>query len=382
MKGSIRALSLLLFFIALRAGAQPVQLSVGTDSACAAGFVEVPVTAAHFTGVAGFTLLIRFDTAAAGFDSVLWVHPLLDDTTLWGLHPFMDSVLSITWINFSNGSGINLPHGDTLFWLRFFLKAGSTALEVVLSPISAAYPDYSEFLNASVVALPLNASNGSLSLLSPPPILVEPQPAEVCLGDTAFFSVQSPQATTFQWQSAPLPGGPWSAVGAGTSGGQTSQLQVPGSASAWYRCIVSAECSDTSLAVQGLVNPLPNPSLSVDTTILAGQQAYLSAGGGVAYQWSHGTTTAQDTVTPLLTTAYSVTVTDGNGCSAADSGVVVVQNLPTVTLTLGNAVGCADTVLVPVIAQGLDSVAAMSLIIQIDTSQLNIASRLGLAMSG
>lgn len=56
--------------------------------------------------------------------------------------------------------------------------------------------------------------------------------------------------------------------------------------------------------------------------------------GSLAYQWSNGIATASQTISPVSSTSYSVTVTDSLGCTAVDS-VVVTVNIPA-TLFIGN----------------------------------------------
>ncbi|MFK8163800.1 MAG: hypothetical protein AB8H12_15245 [Lewinella sp.] len=67
----------------------------------------------------------------------------------------------------------------------------------------------------------------------------------------------------------------------------------------------------------------------VDLSCLAGESVMLTAdllGGtpGYSYQWSTGETSQSITVSPSVTTTYSVFVTDANGCSAEAQGTVTV----------------------------------------------------------
>jgi uncharacterized repeat protein (TIGR01451 family) len=101
---------------------------------------------------------------------------------------------------------------------------------------------------------------------------------------------------------------------------------------------VSGCVSTTSAIVT--VNPLPIASLTASTglstaTICAGQSVSLTASGGSSYSFSNGTnnTTGLLTVSPTITTTYSVTVTNSSGCSSITSATVTVNPLPIPALT-------------------------------------------------
>ncbi len=68
-----------------------------------------------------------------------------------------------------------------------------------------------------------------------------------------------------------------------------------------------------------------------DTSICLGGSATLTATGGTSFAWSTGETTQSISVSPLINTAYLVTVTDV--CSDVDTVVVIVNPLPVVSAT-------------------------------------------------
>ncbi|HLP20705.1 MAG TPA: choice-of-anchor Q domain-containing protein [Chitinophagales bacterium] len=75
---------------------------------------------------------------------------------------------------------------------------------------------------------------------------------------------------------------------------------------------------------------VPNPLVSLvvtaaDDTICEGQGTVVTAAGNVSYVWSNSVTTASQTVTPAVSTTYSVTATNALGCVATDSVAVVVE---------------------------------------------------------
>ena len=99
------------------------------------------------------------------------------------------------------------------------------------------------------------------------------------------------------------------------------------------------------------VNPLPTATISGNTTFCEGSNTTLTATGGATYLWNDGSTTSS--VTVANGGAYSVTVTDANGCSNTASAVVTANPLPNITIS-GNTAFCegSSTVLT---AQGGNS---------------------------
>ena len=81
-----------------------------------------------------------------------------------------------------------------------------------------------------------------------------------------------------------------------------------------------------------IVNANPVPTITGVTSICQGQSSTLNAGPGYsAYVWSTGINTQTLSVNTAGT--YSVTVTDANGCVGNTSQPIVVNSLPTPTVT-------------------------------------------------
>lgn len=83
-------------------------------------------------------------------------------------------------------------------------------------------------------------------------------------------------------------------------------------------------CTGTGSATIGFLNPAPVVNLGADTSICEGSSIMLDAGNpGSTFAWSGGENTQSITVD--ATGAYSVMVTDGNGCSSTDTISVDVR---------------------------------------------------------
>ncbi len=81
------------------------------------------------------------------------------------------------------------------------------------------------------------------------------------------------------------------------------------------------------------VNPLPTANAGADQTICEGTTASLVATGGNSYTWSNGQNTASIAVMPTMTTTYTVTVTDANGCTNTDNVIITVNSVTIPTIT-------------------------------------------------
>ncbi|MFH2094078.1 MAG: gliding motility-associated C-terminal domain-containing protein [Bacteroidota bacterium] len=82
------------------------------------------------------------------------------------------------------------------------------------------------------------------------------------------------------------------------------------------------------------VNPLPNITITGDTSLCQGESTTLTASGGDTYSWSTTETTTSITATPMTTTVYSVTVTNTTtGCTNTLSQTVHVNTIPVITFS-------------------------------------------------
>ncbi len=79
------------------------------------------------------------------------------------------------------------------------------------------------------------------------------------------------------------------------------------------------------------INTLPTPSISGTLQFCTGNNTSINAGAGYSsYQWNNGSLSASLNVSSAGT--YTVTVTNGNGCTGSSSVNVVMNNLPVPTI--------------------------------------------------
>ena len=146
-------------------------------------------------------------------------------------------------------------------------------------------------------------------------------PDTICAGDLVSLSSNPTGGTgvySFSWSSNP--------TGFTCISMDTSDSPV---VTTTYYITVDDGFSTYNDSLTVTVNPLPTANAGVDISICLNDCTNLTASGGVSYQWSTGDITATINVCPNITTSYSVTVTDPNGCTDSDEVTVTVWPLPT-----------------------------------------------------
>ena len=143
----------------------------------------------------------------------------------------------------------------------------------------------------------------------PLPIITPSGTSEICDGDNLVLNAGGGYSV-YNWSNS--------------TNGQTTNVTQAGS----YNVIVTtaAGCSGTSPAVQVVVNLPPVVDLGADTIICTASSLTLDAGNtGSSYSWS--TLEILQAITVTTTGAYTVQVTDQNGCIGFDDISVTVSNL-------------------------------------------------------
>lgn len=88
------------------------------------------------------------------------------------------------------------------------------------------------------------------------------------------------------------------------------------------------------------VLPAPNVVISGNNNMCDNAQEVLTASGADTYIWNTGATTSSITITPTVTTIYTVTGTDAIGCIATKSYTMNVQPSPTVQVSGSTVAVC------------------------------------------
>lgn len=118
----------------------------------------------------------------------------------------------------------------------------------------------------------------------------------------------------------------------GTGDVYTPTLSAVGSEFYYITAEVNG-CTSSATLVEVTINALPTiTATSTATTVCEGDLITLSGAGGISYTWDNGVTDGT-AFAPAATAAYTVTGTDANGCTNTDVITVLVNPLPTVTMT-------------------------------------------------
>ncbi|HRI26516.1 MAG TPA: PKD domain-containing protein [Chitinophagales bacterium] len=117
--------------------------------------------------------------------------------------------------------------------------------------------------------------------------------------------------------------GIWTANPAGLSinpvnGIVTPNASLPGTYTVTNFIAASGACPQAVAGATITIYALPTANAGTDQSICDGQNATLTASGGLSYQWGNGMQGQSITVSPNQNTGYAVTVTDANSCTAAD----------------------------------------------------------------
>lgn len=163
----------------------------------------------------------------------------------------------------------------------------------------------------TVIVTDMNGCEASADVtvnVNPLPVADAGNDVSVCDGDCATLTATG--GVSYLW----------------SDGQSTASINVcPAATTTYVVTVTDANGCENTDEVTVTVNPLPVASAGADAYICLGDCATLTASGGVDYLWSTGDTTQDITVCPTDSTLYAVTVTDANGCSAADEVEVIVN---------------------------------------------------------
>ncbi|CDF79988.1 PKD domain-containing protein, partial [Formosa agariphila KMM 3901] len=129
----------------------------------------------------------------------------------------------------------------------------------------------------------------------------------ICEGETVTLTASG--GTSYKW----------------SNGSTSSSISVSPHTTTTYSVDVSEDGVSDTAEVTVNVNALPVANAGIDQTIEDGETVTLSASGGTGYLWSSGETTKNITVSPNVTTIYTVTVYNASGCSSTDDIMVTVE---------------------------------------------------------
>jgi hypothetical protein len=210
-------------------------------------------------------------------------------------------------------------------WQEFYSiwnSGANTTAQICMTNINTQYYG-NDFAVDDISFTPLCPVSSTVTLtVAPNPVPVATSNGPVCSGENIELSATN--GDTYAWSG---PNG-FTGTGSPTINGVTTAADGPYTVTA----TTAAGCTGTA-TVNVMVGTVPTPSVDADTTLCEGASLTLTAGGGSAYAWSNGATTAVITVTPNTTTTYVVTISDPSGCSITDTVVVTVIPAGTISVS-------------------------------------------------
>jgi gliding motility-associated-like protein len=168
-----------------------------------------------------------------------------------------------------------------------------------------------------------NTATRSITVTPLPTLTVNVSNAVICNGNSTSLTASG--ASTYTW-----------------SNGIANGASFSPSVTASYTVTATSAAGCTNTAVRTVtVNALPTVSSTVTNSVICNGQSTTLTGTGTAstYTWT-GSVTNGVAFFPSLTNSYTVTGTDGNGCSNTSVRSVTVNPLPTVLSTTTGSVIC------------------------------------------
>jgi hypothetical protein len=242
------------------------------------------------------------------------------------------------WQNATNYPIIRLTSGTNVYYARSY-NWNSTCV------MTGNLPDTTYFTlqagmpagNYSLVVIANGIASDTIGItISFPSLSSTLNPPAIC--SNTLFTYTPTSATlgaTFTWTRAAVAGisNPAIIIPQTTDPNEVLINTTSNPISVVYLYVTSANgCSGTD-SVTVVVNPAFT-SISGTSSICLGDSTTLTASGGTSYVWNTSDTTVSITVSPVITTIYSVTSTNSTGCpGGTDSIEVTVNPLPVVDFT-------------------------------------------------
>jgi hypothetical protein len=238
------------------------------------------------------------------------------------------------------GSSVTLSvtaGGDAPFsyqWYSGVTPVGINSSTLTVSPAASA----SYWVNVSNSCSSTASNVATVTVCNPPSIVQQPQSQTVPAGSSVTLGVTANGSSPFTYQ--------WYQGASGTTttpvGNNSSTLTVAPAAATSYWVNVSNSCGSAAsgTAVVSVCNPPSIVTQPVSQTVNAGTSVTLSVtadgSGPFSYQWYQagtpiGVNSSTLTVTPAVTTSYSVSVSNSCAPILSNTAIVTVCGPPAIT---------------------------------------------------
>lgn len=166
-----------------------------------------------------------------------------------------------------------------------------------------------------------------VNVVAPPTVTANANPTSVCPGGTTIFTAGG-NAVSYTWSGGVIDGVPFVIPATGT-------YTVTGTN--------AAGCTATSTVTITANANLAVTASASQTGVCVGGSVTLTANGALNYTWNPGGLNgASVVVSPVATTTYTVTGSNGPGCSGTSIVTIYVNSIQNLTITLSGT-PCNDT---------------------------------------
>ena len=205
------------------------------------------------------------------------------------------------------GDTILCPGDSTLLTASggasYVWSTGATSNSVTVKPMNTS--------TFTVTATDANGCTGTKSVnvtVTPTPLAVIVGSDSICVGANTTLTASG--GIFYLWNT----------------GATTTSINVSPQAPTTYTVTVTDINGCTATAIKRVsLFSVPIAVITGDRMICLGESTTLTASGGVNYIWNTNATTASINISPIVTTTYTVTVTDVKGCTASTSATVIVD---------------------------------------------------------
>lgn len=215
---------------------------------------------------------------------------------------------------FTNGPGINSGNGDGTFAPATF------EYTILADPGGATARDFNGDGSPDLAVTDISYRSITV-LLNASPMINLGADRTVCNGTT--LSAGSYQGN-YTW----------------STGSTSSTINVTSSGTYWVSLTNACATKADTVTITVAAPIIPTITASGPTIICAGDSVTLSSSPASSYLWS--TSSVSQSVTTAVTGTYSVTTSDGNGCTASASQTVTVNTIPVVTISINPDTVCTS----------------------------------------
>lgn len=253
----------------------------------------------------------------------------------------VNDAIICTGLNAAITATVNPPDSGNDYIYHWTVPSGVDpgSVATVLASVAGDYTVIVEDIFGCVNAV----AKGTLTINPLPTAMITPVGLTTfCDGGSVILNANTGTGLSYQWKKA----------GVDVAGAISSSYTATQSSGYTVTVTDSKGCSKTSLPVNITVNPLPIAVITVPVAGLlefcAGGNVTLSAntGSGLLYQWKNSSNIVvgiSASYTATQSSDYTVTVTNGNGCSKTSLAVtVIVHPLPDASITPAGAITFCD----------------------------------------